>query len=319
MIVNRQWKVGLDMDRYKNWLHEDGKSPNTINRYMKIVSDFQQWYRTLTNNEFDPRMVTALDLQDWKQYLLHDATYQRSKDGDTSKYSISTVNNNIKGIKAYFTYLSEEGIISTNPANKLKAHKIQEDDEPRWLNRQERSRFLFYIDNSDLRKKNAWRFARNRAISFTMLHAGLRVSEVVDLEVEDLDFIEDILLVRDGKGGKSRYVPMNKDLSTALRDWLDVRGEVDTKKLFTSQRKGPLTTNGVDHIFRSLSVKVGIPDLTPHVLRHTFAHDLAERGESLRTIARLLGHSNINYTRRYVTPSRDEIRAAVNKLSGERY
>ncbi|WP_183583943.1 tyrosine-type recombinase/integrase [Paenibacillus rhizosphaerae] len=65
--------------------------------------------------------------------------------------------------------------------------------------------------------------------------------------------------------------------------------------------------------------KTGIPDHTPHVLRHTFAHVLAERGESLRTIAKLLGHSNINYRRKYVAPSRKERKAAVNKLAGERY
>jgi len=75
----------------------------------------------------------------------------------------------------------------------------------------------------------------------------------------------------------------------------------------------------VEHIFKQLRDKTGIPDLTPHVLRHTFAHDLADRGESLQTIAQLLGHSNLNYTRRYVTPSRKERKSAVNKLAGERY
>lgn len=310
----------MTMDKYRTWLLEEGKRPNTVNRYLRIASDFQEWYKEATGlNVFDPRLVSALDLQDWKAYLLEDATYTQ-KNGSKKKYSIASINNAIKGIKVYFEYLMELGEISANPAAKLKPQKVQDDeDEPRWLERAERSRFLFYIDNAELRKKNPWRFARNRAISFVMLHAGLRVSEVVDLEPEDLDFDEEILRVRNGKGGKSRIVGMNKDLIDALREWIRIRGQPKTRKLFVSQRGGPLTADGVEHLFKQLRDKTGIPDLTPHVLRHTFAHDLAERGESLRTIAKMLGHSNINYTRKYVTPSRKELKAAVQKLAGERY
>ncbi|MGG2201901.1 tyrosine-type recombinase/integrase [Paenibacillus validus] len=313
--------MNISMDDYKLWLREEGKRPNTVNRYLRIAADFQEWHKAAAGREaFEPQLVSALDLQDWKTYLLDEATYQRTKEGDEQKYSITSVNNSVKGIKVYFDFLKEAGAIPANPADKLKPQKIQEDeDEPRWLERAERSRFLFYIDNAELRKKNAWRFTRNRAISFVMMHAGLRVSEVVDLEPADLDFQDEILRVRNGKGGKSRIVEMNKDLIDALQEWTRERGQPKTKKLFVSQRGGALTTDGVEHIFKQLRDKTGIADLTPHVLRHTFAHDLAERGESLRTIAKLLGHSNINYTRKYVTPSRKERKAAVNKLAGERY
>lgn len=309
------------MSDYKLWLREEGKRPNTVNRYLRIAANFQEWHKAAADRaDFDPQLVSALDLQDWKTYLLDEATYQRTKEGDEQKYSVTSINNSIKGIKVYFDYLKESGAIPANPADKLKPQKIQEDEgEPRWLDRTERSRLLFYIDNGELLKKNSWRFTRNRAISFVMLHAGLRVSEVVDLEPADLDFQEEILRVRNGKGGKSRNVPMNKDLIAALQDWLRERGQPKTKKLFVSQRRCAFTTDGVEHLFKQLRGKTGIPDLTPHVLRHTFAHDLAERGEPLRTIAKLLGHSNINYTRIYVTASRSESRAAVNKLAGERY
>lgn len=317
----RKGRIEHIMDDYKLWLREEGKRPNTVNRYLRIAADFQEWYKAASGRkEFDPQLISALDLQDWKTYLLNEATYQRSKGGDGQKYSISSINNSIKGIKVYFDFLKESGVIPANPADKLKPQKMQEDEEdPRWLDRAERSRLLFYIDNAELRKKNPWRFARNRAICFVMLHAGLRVSEVVDLEPDDLDFQENILRVRNGKGGKARNVPMNKDLVAALQDWLRLRGQSKTKKLFVSQRGGAFTADGVEHLFKQLRDKTGIPDLTPHVLRHTFAHDLAERGEPLRTIAKLLGHSNINYTRKYVIPSRNELRAAVNKLAGERY
>ncbi|WP_200966952.1 tyrosine-type recombinase/integrase [Insulibacter thermoxylanivorax] len=308
----------MNFDNFRLWLQEEGKRSNTITRYIKVASDFIDWHMSKTGQTFDPRLVTPLDMQDWKSYLLNEATYVTSH-GQQQRYSVSTVNNAIKSIKVFFDYLQEQGVIPSNPAVKLRPQRVQEFDQPRWLDRAERSRLLFYIDNAELRKKNAWRFTRNRAICFVMLHAGLRVSEVANLELDDLDFYEEILHVRDGKGGKSRHIPMNKDLVGVLEEWLEYRDDVNTKKVFISQRKNALTVDGIEHLFRSLSVKVGIPDLTPHVLRHTFAHDLAERGESLQTIARLLGHTNINYTKIYVSPSREETRAAVNKLAGERY
>jgi site-specific recombinase XerD len=303
---------------YEQWLKENGKTPRTISRYLNIVSDFQSWYVRESGEEYRPDRVSALDLQDYKQYLIRDATYQDAQ-GNSRRYKISTVNNTIKGLRTYFTYLEEIGQITSNPARKLKPQKLQEqEEEPRWLNRPERSRLLFYVDHQE-GTKNPWRFARNRAIVYVFLHAGLRENELVDLDLDDLDFVEDILRVRNGKGGKTRYLPINRDLRRALQEWLEQRGELPTKAVFVSQRGHKrLTTDGVYYYITSLKEKTGIPDLTPHVLRHTFAHDLVERGESLHTVAKLLGHTNINYTRRYVTPSRAEARAAVEKLSEER-
>lgn len=297
---------------YDQWLRENGKQPRTITRYLRIVNDFQAWYVRESSEEYKPDKVSALDLQDYKQYLIRDATF-----GPGKKYAISTVNNIIKGIRTYFTYLEETGQIKSNPSAKLKPHKLQEyDEEPRWLTRAERSRLLFYVNQET---KNLWRFTRNRAIVYVFLHAGLRESELVDLDLDDLDFHEDILRVRNGKGGKTRYVPINRDLKRVLLDWLEQRGDLQTNAVFVSQRGHKrLSNDGVYYLISSLKDKTGVPDLSPHVLRHTFAHDLAERGESLRTIAQLLGHSNINYTRLYVTASRAEARAAVEKLSEER-
>lgn len=292
---------------FETWLRIEGKRPNTVRRYIRIATDFLEW---LSAAGGDLATVSPLDLQDWKQHLLT---------GKEKKYSIATINNSIKGLKTFFEFLRSTGKIGINPAEKLKAQKIQGDREPRWLDRAERSRLLFYVDNEQLRRKNPWRFARNRAICFAMLHAGLRVGEVVALEVRDVDLAAGVIAVRDGKGGKSRTVDMNRDLCDAVREWLDIRGDGASPRLFLSQRGGPLTENGITHLFQTLRKKTGIPDLTPHVLRHTFAHDLAERGVPLQTVADLLGHANLNYTRVYVTSSRKEKKAAVEKLAGERY
>ena len=294
------------MDDYELWLRKEGKRLNTIVRYLQIASDFQEWHKACAGCAmFHPQNVSGLDLQKWKTYLLNEATYQRAKEGPKRKYSITSVNNSIKGIKVYFDFLTETGAIPANPAGDLKLEKIQDEGEPRWLEHSVRGRLLSYIENTELRKKNVWRFNRNRAIVFAIMYAGLRVSEVVDLELADVDFQNEVLQIRNGKTGKERSVSMNKELIDALQEWIRERGRLlHTKKLFVSQRGGALTTDGLKHIFKQLRDKTGIPGFTPHVLRHTFARDLAERGESLRKITELLGNSNVDYARHYLVERR---------------
>lgn len=299
------------LKQYHNWLLNDGKSENTIKRYMAIVKSFQEWYLNTGQKHFDPKLVSALDLHDWKSYLLNVA---KTKTGQ--RYKVSTVNNCIKGIKSYFHFLMESGVIPTNPAEKLKPQKVQHDDVVRWLSRSERNRLLAYINDERLKEKNRWRFTRNRALIFLMLLAGLREGEVVAVELDDIDFDAGYVFVRDGKGGKARRIEMNTDLRKALHEWIEQRGKVETKKLFTSQ-KGVLTEQGVIHVCRTISKHTGLL-LTPHTLRHTFGHDLAKRGFRIETIADLLGHSNINYTRIYTRSGKSERQAAVEALSGEK-
>jgi site-specific recombinase XerD len=266
--------------------------------------------------------VTPLDLQDWKSYLLHEATFRRTSTSRPQRYSINSVNNNIKGIKSFFDYYKAIGRITSNPADKLKPQKVQADydEDPRWLERIEKNRLLLCVNDERMKKKNPWRFARNRAIVYCGLHAGLRVSEIVALELEDLDFNKSYVYISDGKGGKARRVEMNMDLRNSLLEWLAERGEhQDPPKVFLSQKgmKG-ITENAVERMLRNMGEKIGIKDLTPHVLRHTFAHDLVERGVSIRLVADLLGHASIDTTRKYIRSNKRERRSAVDQLSGER-
>lgn len=316
------------MENYHNWLQSEGRSENTIARYLRILDDFKKWHKKITNqDEFDPRYVSAKDLQDWKRYLVTEAIYlKKEKNMDTGKheyvphkYSISSVNIYLVGIKPFFDYCIESEFIFKSPAVKLKKQKVQDDYEgdPRWLNRHEKNRLLFWLNNKKLEEQNRWRFTRNRAICFTGLHAGLRVSEIIDLESEDIHFHREYIHVRNGKGGKSRRIEMNLDLINALKNWLEERGNPGSEKLFISQKGGALSDNGITNMLKTLGSQSGIEGLTPHVLRHTFGHDLAEGGTRLDIIADLLGHSNVNYTRNYTRSSKDE-RKGANNLSGDR-
>ncbi|MMZ48169.1 Tyrosine recombinase XerD [compost metagenome] len=310
-----------ELQAFERWLIENGLSENSIDRYMVVARSFIEWHNKLMkNSDFDPLNVSGRDLNDWKKYLLEEATYQRGNQ-EPKRYSVSSVNNYLKSIRTFFQYFYDEGIIQNNPALKVKTQKIAADfdQDPRWLERSERNKLLRIVDDENSAVKNRWKFTRNRAIVYVQLHAGLRVSEVVDLEPEDISFETGYLFVRDGKGGKARRIEMNKDLRMALTEWLAERGDPDTKKLFTSSRGGKkLSKRGVEYLYDTLSIKTGIDDLTTHVPRHTLGHDLIEKGYSIQRVADILGHTNINYTRVYTKSSSQERREALESLSSIR-
>lgn len=309
------------IQEFEAWLFEDGASKNTVDRYVTVAKIFIEWHNRIMKSEaFDPVNVSGRDLNAWKKYLLEEATYQRGNE-EPKRYSVSSVNNFVKSIRSFFRFLNENELIKSNPALKVKTQKIAADfdQDPRWLERFERNKLLRVVDDKNLEQKNRWKFTRNRAIVYVQLYAGLRVSEVTDLEPEDISFETGYLFVRDGKGGKARRIEMNKDLRFALTEWLTERGDPDTKKLFTSSRGGTnLTKQGIEYLYRTLSEKTGIDDLTTHVPRHTLAHDLIETGYSLQRVADILGHTNINYTRVYTKSSSQERREALESLSSIR-
>lgn len=301
------------MDNFILYLREEGSRESTITTYKGIVVQFNKWYEETFGKEVDPATVSALDIQDYKQYLLHTA-----KNKTNGRLSPKTVNKKIEGLRTYFRFLHEKGIISTNPVEKVKPQKIQNrSDSVRWLDRNEKNYLVRVMNTVSEWKNKEHLMIRNRALVYLMLHAGLRIGEVANLELNDIDLVKQIIYIQDGKGGKFRRVEINKDLLIALKQWLEIRPSDKGNNVFISQ-KGPMTTPGIQSIFKELKVKTKLEYLTPHALRHTFCHDLAQKGVSLSLIADLAGHTDLNTTRIYIRSSEEERRGAVDKLSGER-
>ena len=309
---------GSLMEHYVVWMREAGRSENTIINYVKAAEAFINWFVERHHElAFEPKHVSSLDLQEYKDYLLSNAGYLR---GDAfRRYSVSSVRVYLKALKTFFDFLVDNGSVSYNPMAKVRLPKIQNFyEEPRWLDRKERSRILNVIEDPELKSRNPWKYSRNKAILFLGLHAGLRRDEISNLRIEDVSFDQSFVFVRKGKGGKSRWVPMNRDLFEALSEWMQHRGDQKDSYVFVSQRGGKLSTQGIWHICCTIAQKAQIENFGPHVLRHTFAHDLTESGVPLQRVADLLGHSNLNYTRVYTRSSKKELRSAVESVSGQR-
>nr|WP_245629754.1 tyrosine-type recombinase/integrase [Alicyclobacillus sendaiensis] len=187
---------------------------------------------------------------------------------------------------------------------------------PRWLTRKEQARFLHELE----KEKSARRRKRNVAIVPCLLQAGCRVAEVVALDVDDVDLRRKTLTVRQGKRGKMRLVPMNRDLTKALAEWMDERNKVEApdNALFVSERKQRLTVRAIQHFVSQIFDNIGIEDGTCHSLRHSFCKNLLDSGQPITVVAQLAGHEDLESCRRYLLPNERDLRIAVEGISSTR-
>lgn len=282
------------IDAYLDSLQAQGKSTATIKTYRTQLSLFFRWLEG-KGYESNPKEITQFDIADYRNHLQEQGRLPR------------TVNTALAAIEAFCKWLVDEGHITFNPADRVKRIK-QVTEPPKWLTRSERARLLRVAE----REKDM----RNTVLVLTLLMSGLRASELVNLKHDDIIIGErkGSIVVRHGKGNKRRTVPIERD----LRNWL---GKYITEVhptgewLFPSQRGERLTYDGLHSLCRNIGEKAKIDGLTPHMLRHTFGHELASRDVPLQVIASLMGHDSINTTMIYTTPGTDELQAAVDKLS----
>ncbi|MDM5335805.1 tyrosine-type recombinase/integrase [Fictibacillus enclensis] len=133
------------------------------------------------------------------------------------------------------------------------------------------------------------------------------------------DFKNGNLAIREGKGQAARDIPINKTLSLALDEWLIERNKKKPKTnfLIVSQKGGKLTASGIYSLFENIADQTNIVNITPHTLRHTFAHDLIDKGFPITFVAALLGHNDLDTTRIYIAPKKQNLKEAVESLSDE--
>jgi integrase/recombinase XerC len=157
---------------------------------------------------------------------------------------------------------------------------------------------------------------RDLAIVATLRHTGLRVGELTALRLGDVEIGErkGELVVRSGKGGKYRVVPLNLDARRAIAAYREVRPQVVDDHLFVGQRGTGLTPRAVEKLVEKYARLAGLPGVSPHVLRHTFGKHALDAGVDLVTVSRLLGHERLETTAIYTTPSASDLETAVATL-----
>jgi site-specific recombinase XerD len=232
----------------------------------------------------------------------------------------NTVNRKLASLSSLMNWGIESGTISSNPTAKMKYVK-QAVQSPKWLDKNEQYALQRTMEKdvqlAQLRYPKRW-VTRRRDMSIVtfMLNTGLRLSETISLKLDDLEISErkGQVLVRQGKGNRERVVPLNADAREAVNEWLKVRPATACQRLWLSIESGTdegLTGRAVQRVLKRYGQDAGIEKLTPHVLRHSFAKNLTNKGVGIEKVAQLLGHENLNTTQIYIKPDFKDLEKAL--------
>ena len=291
------WKEALK--DYCDFLRiERGLSDNSINNYARDINKLYYWLEA-KEKKVSPNNITEEDLQ---QFI-----YEIAKQINPSSQSRL-----ISGLKGFFNYLIFEEYRETNPLSLIESPKIGR-KLPDTLSINEIDRMLQAIDLGSPQGE------RNRAIIETLYGCGLRVSELINLNISDL-FIDEGFIKVTGKGDKQRFVPVGNltvKYINIYRNQIRAHQEVDVEDLdtlFLNRRGKSLTRAMIFTIVKDLAEKAGIrKKISPHTFRHSFATHLLENGADLRSIQQMLGHESITTTEIYTHIDRRHLSETLNK------
>ena len=255
-----------------------GNSSSTLEYYKSSLSIFIEF----CSAEMD---IEDLDIMIFKSYQLYISEHR-----NINKISVRTY---ARAVKVFYRWLYFENYIDIdiNRLNLMKANK--EVILP--LSDIEIKGLLDIYDNSSLLN------SRNKSIIMLMLDCGLRLGEVVSLQLNDIDFVNHCLVVN-GKGSKQRVVPFGSALSKQLLTYFDYRNSVSSASscVFLTKKNTDITRNTIKMLFARIKKQKSFSRVYPHLLRHTFATNYIYNGGNLEVLRVLMGHSTINITQVYI-------------------
>lgn len=284
------------IDRFVRYLqYERNASPHTIRNYQ---SDLVQFRHFLSGGNADaPVDASAIDALRIRGFLAHLFSSEKKK---------TSIARKLAAVRAFFKFLSREGLLKSNPASTVSTPKLDK-TLPRIMTEEEMNTFLDQVAKASQSGEPA--LLRDRAILELLYASGLRVSELVGLDLRGVNFGEGMVLVR-GKGNRERIVPFGSKAKLALTDYLPAREKIlrewktSSNALFLNARGRRLTARSVDRLVKA-RVRAWGPNVkvSPHSLRHAFASHLLTEGADMRAIQEMLGHKSLGTTQKYTQVS----------------
>ena len=285
---------------------EKGFSPHTCRAYRKDLEQFLDFLDRQSESEtsLDIRRVDGMVIRSYLGFL-------------HKKYQKTTIARKLSALRSFFRFLVKKGLISRNPAEAVLTPKRGR-PVPNYLPVDEVFRLL------DSLKGKSVLALRNRAILETLYSTGLRVGELVGVDVRDVDFDGGVVRVL-GKGNKERLTPVGKTALCSIRCYLDSRVQAKTMPdsqrtpLFLNRLGGRLSARSVGRMLDQVVRQLGLMRfITPHGLRHTFATHMLDAGADLRIVQELLGHASLSTTQRYTHVSIDRLMEVYDKTHPRR-
>ena len=292
------------------------KSPNTVKEYNYDLNRFLKYLmyhlRLTDKKNLDEICIHGLTLENMNKVTLDDIHSYLFYLTNTFQSKPATRARKAASIRVFFKYLSQKGLIDQNPAMNLETPKLGK-RIPKYLSLDDSKKLLAVADSDDDRNKE-----RDYAILTLSLNCGIRLSELVGINIKDIDFSENKLNVI-GKGNKERTIYLNKACLNALNTYLSIRPKTGIKKgsedaLFLSERLERISNRTVQYAVKQELRKAGL-DTTKysvHKLRHTAATLMYKYGNvDIRALQELLGHESISTTEIYTHVDNEQIRNAV--------
>ncbi len=264
-------------------------SPKTLRAYGDDLIQFITWVGKNRIDFDNPTRFTRIDIEGFMSYLAG-----QNMTGVTRVRKLAS-------IRKFFSFLEANTIIANNPANTVKGAR-REEKEPSVLYKEQYKALLFEASTS----------LRDYAIIMTFLQTGLRLSELANLALDDIDFENKLLIVRQGKGKRDRQIPLVDEEIKALKNYIHYRSAeliLDDEILFLAKNGTSLNVSSIKFLVAKYVKKAGIRKKTSvHTLRHTFGTHKIDKGMSIATLQELMGHKKKETTLKYIHMAKTNLR-----------
>ena len=292
-------------DAFTNWLGNlkevRNLSDNTLISYKHDVKSFIEFISTHTGSEVSIKYLNDMKISDFRSFL----SYLRNK--DISSTSIARI---ISSLKSFFNYLLNTNLIESTVVQSLRTPK-QKKSLPRPISSE---LAIETIKHAQDMEKEKWIGLRNKSILMLLYGCGLRISEALNLNFEDIN--ENDYLIIKGKGNKERMVPLMDYVKNDIENYIHEcpKNFVKDDPLFVGKRLDRLSPRIIQYVLEKIRHNLSLPETaTPHALRHSFATHLLDSGGDLRTIQELLGHSSLSTTQKYTKVETEKLYDAYSK------
>jgi site-specific recombinase XerD len=282
------------LEKFEAHLSNSALAPATIVNYMADLRAFLRWSEKTQNAACSPLCLEAADIREYCSYLW-----------ETKGHAPATVNRRLQTLRKFYSMAVEQGWAEANPAENVPLMDESVSERSRSLTSEDIARLLAAVQEDRPRQA-----ARDMAVVQLLMGAGLKLSELTELQVDDvhLGTNEPYLEVRDASGDLTRQVLLDEDVCEALREYLPNRQAAPGVEHLCVNRDGnPLSTRSVQRLLRHYAQVADLDGLTTQALRYVYASRLYESsGGDLKTVANYLGHRHLATTIRYLRPSSDE-------------
>ena len=308
--MNHNLSFDKAVDSFEKYLiAERGYSELTVKHYNHDLSVFGRYLEENYDTSPEDLLVEEINQYQVSEFL---SDIILTKDN-----SPAAKNRKLYCLRSFFEFLRKKQIINNNPTDSIEASKLGIKSEPIYMQEGEINKYLEAIKDH-----NSKHVKRDLAINKVFLYCGLRISELVNLNLDDINYTDQSIKFY-GKGNKERYVPLHQEALNAIRSYLPDRNRIKPKNddahqaLFLSNWGKRISIRTVQKMVKKYAKKAGIKNaskITPHKLRHTFASMLYRKTKDLRILQELLGHSDISTTQIYTHTDKEQRKSAVDQL-----